>query len=501
MPLEKRYVMMAPELDDGDAPLAALEQVSSSLHPSYSGSAALATKPFPGLLRAVDIQRVLSSGIVVLKLTPDEASAFRYNFPHLQLAPESFVRHADQDLAGTVFPGPDVGADGWPVVFEVRNAAQDLLSGVHVVQKVPGLGLPFGAPTDDTGRVQMNVIRSDAVFEVHPPHSYWSAYVGTLDRDGSHFHSVVLESLPSGGGHRWDLREMGLDGSPVQAALRVGIVDTGVAKHFDLPKTIRGKNFVAAEGDASWQADYHRHGTAIAGIIAGLGYTGYAPQAELTVYKAFPRVGSASTIDLAVAITEAADDGVDVLCLAFCSDAPDIAITRSLEYAGTKGVLVVAAAGNDARDVGWPAACGLPNVISVGAFGRLDAIPANTIFENSISDYQDTGFFHAAFSNRQIQGPGCIDLIAPGVGCISAAPGGYAAAQGTSLAAAHVSGVLAFALMRRPDLLIGVPKGPERADKIRQWLLRSCRTFDWGFDREGHGRPNLQRMLSITELT
>nr|WP_249780310.1 S8 family serine peptidase [Bradyrhizobium sp. dw_411] len=298
---------------------------------------------------------------------------------------------------------------------------------------------------------------------------------------------------------------MGADGPPQRrpdrAPIRVGIVDTGVSDHQDLPQNIRGTNFVDAEDSASWRADHHRHGTLIAGIISACGSSpGYVPEAELAVYKAFPRMGSASTIDIARAITQAADDRIDVLCLAFCSETSNIGVVRAIEYAGTKGVFVCAAAGNKAGQVGWPAASGLPNVISTAAFGRTDVIRANTIFEQAISDYNNAGFFHAAFSSRGTQnGPPGIDVIAPGVACISTVFGGYAAAQGTSLAAAHVAGLVAFAMMRRPEIFDRVPRGSDRVELVREWLIRSCRPFGWGIEREGRGRPSVQRMLSLME--
>ena len=418
---------------------------------------------------------------------------------------ERFVDHADQDLAGAIFTESEVGADGWKVMFEVVDVDGRPIRGVRVVQKVPGVALPLGDDTDQDGKVYIKVFRSDAVFEVHAKHSYWSAYVGSLDRSGPKVQKIVLQTLEPEPGYQWDYREMGIDGSAPpwmgREPFRVGMLDTGISDHPDLPANIRGKNFVEADGNANWRADYHRHGTLIAGIIsAGGNRPGYVPEAELSVYRVFPRVGSASTIDIARAITQAADDRIDVLCLALSSQTSNIGLIRPLEYALTKGVMVCAATGNDAREVGWPAACGLANVISVGAFGRIDVIRPNTIFEQAISDYRSTGFFHAAFSNRGKKEPPRVDVIAPGVACISTVSGGYAAAQGTSIAAAHVTGLLAFAMMRRSEVFDQVPRGRERVELIRQWLLRSCREFKWGFEREGNGRPDLRSMLTLMEM-
>ncbi len=134
--------------------------------------------------------------------------------------------------------------------------------------------------------------------------------------------------------------------------------------------------------------DDHGHGTQIASIAAGnsgvsvevpgqrLGtYAGVAPQARLAVYKACwtapdPKDDGCATADLVTAIDQAAADRVDVLNLSVGGPPGFDTVERALLGAAERGIVVVAAAGNDG-DTAF-AAHQSPWVISVGGTtGRL----------------------------------------------------------------------------------------------------------------------------------
>jgi subtilisin len=113
---------------------------------------------------------------------------------------------------------------------------------------------------------------------------------------------------------------------------------------------------------------------------------------------------------------------------------------------------VVAAAGNEATHVAYPASI-RPAVFSVGALGRIGSFPADSAHSLKIGRYRDASgqFFSAAFSNFGDE----LDVIAPGVAITSTVPKGFAAWDGTSMACPLVTGVAAVVLAASPWLRSG----------------------------------------------
>ncbi len=154
--------------------------------------------------------------------------------------------------------------------------------------------------------------------------------------------------------------------------VKVAVIDTGVDyTHPDLAgRVVKGYDF--ANGDAD-PMDDHGHGTHVAGIIGGRaaapgGVTGVAPEATIVAYKVLNENGEGFTSDIVAAI-EAASDQADVINMSLGgpgdgTDPMSLAAQAAIE----KGVIVVAAAGNEGpgRDtVSAPAVA--DNVIAVGA--------------------------------------------------------------------------------------------------------------------------------------
>jgi hypothetical protein len=128
-----------------------------------------------------------------------------------------------------------------------------------------------------------------------------------------------------------------------------------------------------------------------------------------------------------------------------------------------KGVVIVAASGNNAGSISYPAKHA--PVIAVGA-----------------TDYNDD---RAAFSNFGEE----LDVVAPGVTVFSTVPNnGYDAFSGTSMASPHVAGVVGLLLAQRPDLSPG---------QVREILRQSADDLgESGFDSYyGYGRVNAYQAL------
>ena len=208
----------------------------------------------------------------------------------------------------------------------------------------------------------------------------------------------------------------------------IAIIDSKVDDtHPDLKGTI-AEQFDPAGGEDK----PHPHGTAIAGAIAAHGkLLGIAMGPRLLTARAFDSTpGQAKGTSFAIykSLQWAADNGARIVNMSFAGP-PDPLLHRLLATAYEKGMVLIAAAGNVGPNSPplYPAAD--PNVIAVTA-----------------TDYND-GLFRSA--NR---GP-YIAVAAPGVDVIALAPGGsYQITSGTSIAAAHVSGIAALLLEEKPSL-------------------------------------------------
>ena len=215
----------------------------------------------------------------------------------------------------------------------------------------------------------------------------------------------------------------------------VAVVDSGVdGSHPDLQGAlVAGKNTRTERGDYSSPAtDADGHGTHVAGIIAarsgnGLGISGVAPQAKVMPIKALDADGTGFMSDVMEGIIWATDKGAGVINVSLGGHDATFA-DSAVSYALSRGVVVVAAAGNDgSAQPMYPAA--LPGVLAVAAVDQ-DGQPAG-------------------YSNY---GNSWVDVAAPGTDIVSTTPGArYATWTGTSMATPQVAGVAALIRSASPS--------------------------------------------------
>lgn len=226
---------------------------------------------------------------------------------------------------------------------------------------------------------------------------------------------------------RADLAQRYSDGSGV----KIAVVDTGIDDtHRDLRGRVkRKKDFTDGGLDT--------HGTIMAGIIAavadnGFGINGVAPGARIISIKVLkqtsPTVSPEGSSVTVLSGTEfAIQSGAGVINMSYGLPRRDPTVTRQVKAAVGRGMVAVAAAGNGGPQgrPNYPAA--LSEVIAVSA------VDVNQAF----------------YSNGT---PGAyIDVAAPGVNILSTMPGdAFQYRDGTSQAAAHVTGVVALLLSKRP---------------------------------------------------
>lgn len=225
----------------------------------------------------------------------------------------------------------------------------------------------------------------------------------------------------------------------------VAIVDTGVdTAHPDLRGRLRNTRDLVAADPGAFNRDHH--GTEVAGIIAAgsnnhLGIVGIAPKAMLDVYKACwypqrPGAGAGcNSFTLAKALAAIGDTRTRIVNLSLGGPA-DPLLRKLLEQLLREGRIVVAAMPPNGRLDGFPD--GIPGVIVVRSSAATPA-PAGV-------------------------------LSAPGEDILTTQPnGGYDFTSGSSMATAHVSGVVALLLALAPQL---------DARSVHDLLLRTSRMRD-----------------------
>src|SRR3990167_3042261 len=180
-------------------------------------------------------------------------------------------------------------------------------------------------------------------------------------------------------------RDSGMTQTSGGADVNVAILDTGVQKdHPDLQERITGcKDFTTSQTAIAEQCDdQNGHGTHVAGIIAadggtsGRGIYGIAPMAHIMGYKVCADDGSCYADDVAMAIRVATDEQAQIITMSFGTDSDIQLVHDAINYAESKGVLMVAAAGNDGPffdSIDYPAA--YPEVIAVGALDKNMNVP------------------------------------------------------------------------------------------------------------------------------
>ncbi len=207
-----------------------------------------------------------------------------------------------------------------------------------------------------------------------------------------------------------------------------------------------------------------KHGTHVAGIIAakrgnGIGMDGVADNVRIMSIRAVPN-GDERDKDIANAIRYAVDNGAKIINMSFGkSYSPDKkAVDEAMQYAASKNVLLIHAAGNDAKN--------LDNETNFPTKMTLDGKKINSWLEIGAASWGDANNFVGDFSNY---GKKSVDLFAPGVDIYATTPNQkYESLSGTSMAAPVTSGVAAIVMSYFPELT---------AAQVREVLEKSVVKF------------------------
>jgi major intracellular serine protease len=204
---------------------------------------------------------------------------------------------------------------------------------------------------------------------------------------------------------------------------KIGVIDTGIDKtHPDLVgRVLFTRDYVGVD------KPLHPHGTHVAGTIAATGKNkiyGVAPEASLVDYRVLDTNGSGSTLVIAKAINDAANDGCNVISMSLGGPQDNPQLRKAVQYAVSKGVLVVVAVGNEG-----------PGRISYPGFYK-EVVGVGAVNFSTRGEIEQ-----AVFSNTNKE----VDVCCEGFQVMSCIPnGGYADYSGTSMATPHVSGIAAL---------------------------------------------------------
>lgn len=208
----------------------------------------------------------------------------------------------------------------------------------------------------------------------------------------------------------------------------VGVIDSGVDTDHELLVGRIEKTDVnlSTTGEANSCEDDYGHGTHVAGIIAD----NTLSNVKIRPYKVLNNQGKCSTIIISVAIDIAVADGVDVINLSLAADGNNQVLEESIDAATEKGVNVVVAAGNDAKDL-----------------SKNEVAPACIESAITVTSVDDEGYI-SKYSNYN----GPIDIAAPGEDVKSSYLNNtYRLLSGTSMAAPVVSAAVAIIRSLYPD--------------------------------------------------
>jgi len=286
-------------------------------------------------------------------------------------------------------------------------------------------------------------------------------------------------------------------GRPGAQGVKVAVLDTGIAYRtmgnrfrrspdFTTGQFARGYDFVDKD---RLPLDENGHGTHVAGTIGektnnGVGLTGLAYRARLLPVRVLDRNGSGLADDIARGIHFAVARGADVINMSFnfgCGRRVP-GINEELRRAYRKGVVTVASIGNrGAEGCVSPPATG-PRVIGVGGTTQGGCIGGYSLAGRGVDIVAPGGGTPSPGCASVLTGPIYQVTLKRGNPRRFGEPGDYI---GTSMAAAHVSGVAAMTLAA--GVIRRQRRGPKRVNQVQARLSATARDIALPRRRGGAG--------------
>jgi len=329
--------------------------------------------------------------------------------------------------------------------------------GGQVKEAIPGLGVQVVSVPKGQEMAKAKAYAANARVAYAEP-DFVAEALGSPDDPGfgSQWGMVKIQAPQA-----WDVTT----GSP---GVNVAILDTGVdLDHPDLANKITSNiNF----SSSNTTDDVCGHGTHVAGIAAamtnnGIGVAGLGYGSSIMNVKVLDDNGSGAYSRVAAGIIWAVDNGAEVINMSLGGSSPSSALEDAVDYAWSKGVVVVAAAGNSGSSApSYPAY--YSNCIAVAAADVNDALASWSNYGN------------------------WVDVAAPGLSIYSTLKdGGYGYKSGTSMASPYVAGLAALVFTTVSD-----PNGNHNLNyEVRSRIEAAC--DDINVSGIGSGRINAYRAV------
>jgi thermitase len=324
--------------------------------------------------------------------------------------------------------------------------------GGQVKEIIPGLGVQLVTVPKGQAKEKAKAYSSNARVAYAEP-DFVAQVVGGPDDPGfgNQWGMVKIEAAQA-----WEI-------TTGSSNINIAILDTGVdLDHPDLAdKLISNINF----SNSGTMDDVYGHGTHVAGIAAaitdnGVGVVGLGYTSTIMNVKVLSDMGAGLYSWIASGIIWAADNGAEIINMSLGGPSSSSALEDAIDYAWNKGVVVVAAAGNNGDTTPmYPAY--YTNCIAVAATNSNDG-------RASWSNYGDW-----------------VDVAAPGVSIYSTLKNNsYGYMSGTSMASPHVAGLAALVFTAVSD----VNGNGKLNDEVRSRIEATC--DDIGISGIGYGRIN-----------
>jgi subtilisin len=456
--------------------------------------------------------------IVVAQMDEQRGEALRQSAPpHVVVEIDAPLGYCDMTAleptgwqpGARTMPFPGSSRD---IRFSILGEGDRPLAGASVY--LYGSGFLTQAISEPSGQAVVRTFDVDgadirAVY-VRPAADHWESYIQNPSLELQEVNIIRLSPLgrnptkfPGERPHSWGQRMMKLDRIPPEwtgVGVKIGIIDSGCDNtHPILNHVALGADLTRDNEAHGWKFDELGQGTHCAGIVGGstaasTAMVGCAPGAELHAFKVVPGGHFSDLID---ALDQCIERRLDVIQLGISSERYSGLVAQKITEVCAQGIACIAGAGNSGGPVQFPG--NVPGVLAVSAVGKLGEFPPDTChaYRALPQLIAFTGIFATNFSGGGPQ----VAVCAPGVAIVSSVPGGgYAAWDGSSMAASHVTGFAALLLSNHPMLQrIHYDGRAEQRVAVLFELIRASAIPYAQVDpqRVGAGLPDLQQVPAM----